>query len=362
LGFVMILIRLRREYYEVCGFKKFVFGLIGTGVLVKLIFMIFGIEIPWFPYLYFSACVALIALTKPEKIRIYKFTFLLFVSIISTTYLNLFAHSLNNLKKNEVQRLLAVNLSSERDPAAETFLSEFDNNFKKDTLIQQFLSPPFKNIEPYFRSNYFTGFWRNYDLQITVCRSILDTLYIRNENRRYPCFDFFNDLQTKFGVLIPGSTFYFLDWSNEPISYLGVLDLLNAETFEPLKIFIRLSAKIVPEGNGYPELLLDKHSSRESRESGFSYSRYFDGQLIDRSGDYQYEMQLPKEVKPNAEFTYFTRNGYLHCAYQIRPDRFQKPVRSHDFTTMFIVNRQLDLKHTLMHTVFHSILFYINDI
>lgn len=315
LGFVMIVIRLRAEYCEFLGLKKFIIGLLGAGILSQLIFMISGLGIPWSPYIYYTIIVVLIALTTPDRIRIYKFSFLLIVSIICATYLNLYAHELSSIQKNRVQKLLAVNLSSERDPAAEIFLSDFDNKFKNDILIQQFLFQPYKSIEPYFRSNYFTGFWRNYDLQITVCSSPKDTLFVRNENKIYPCFEFFNELQSHFGVLIPGSTFYFLNWLTGPISYLGELDVVNFRTNEPLKIFIMLSSKIVPEGNGYPELLLDEHTSRESREEGFSYSKYFDGQLVDRGGDYQYEMRLPKEAKGNEEFTYFTRNKFLHCAY-----------------------------------------------
>lgn len=314
LSFVMIIIRLRAEYFEVLGFRKFFTVLLAAGVLSKFIFIFSGIEIPWGPYIYYTAIVLLIALTLPDRIRIYKFTFLLIVSIVSATYLNIFAHELNDLQKSRVQKLLAVNLSSERDPAAEIFLSEFNNKFKQDTKIQQFLYPPYKTLEPYLRSNYFTGFWRNYDLQIIPCHP-LDTLTIKDANARYPCLEYFNNLRTNYGVLIPGSTFYFMDWLNGPITYLGEIDVINGMTFEPFKIFIMLSAKIVPEGNGYPELLLDEHTSRESRENGFSYAKYYDGQLVDRGGDYQYEMQLPKEVKGRDEFIYFDSNGFLHCAY-----------------------------------------------
>jgi len=313
LGFVLIIIRLRGEYYEVLGFKKFLIGLIAAGVLSNLIFMLSGIDIPWAPYIYFVFVVTLVALTVPERIRIYKFTFLLFISIISATYLNLFAQELNRLKKDKIQNLWAVNLASERDPAAEIFLSDLDHKFSQDTLIQALLSPPYNSVESYFRNNYFTGFWRNYELKIILCNPI-DSVLIMDENKKYPCFDYFNELQSGKGVLIPGSNFYFMEL-NGRISYLGQLKIMNTATNTLLKAFILLSSKVVPEGNGYPELLLDEHTSRESRENGLSYAKYFEGQLVDRGGDYQFEMHLPDEVKANQEFTYFTRNGYKHCAY-----------------------------------------------
>jgi signal transduction histidine kinase len=163
-------------------------------------------------------------------------------------------------------------------------------------------------VENYFRNNYFTGFWRNYDLKVTVC-SPVDSLLISDLNLRYPCFEFFNELELKNGVLIPGSNFYFMDQLNGRISYIGQLE------HGRLRIFIQLYSKIIPEGGGYPELLMDENTSRESHREGFSYAKYYQGQLVDRGGNYQYEMYLPKEAKGRGEFYYFEKNGYKHCTY-----------------------------------------------
>ena len=313
LGFVLIALRLRVEYCERLGLKKMFAGVIGAGLAAYLIFRFMGIDVPLISYIYYLIIIGLIAVIVPDKIKNYKFTFLLFVSVISATYFNLYAHALDTVQKNKVQKLLAVNLSSERDPAAEVFLTELNNKFKHDSLVQQFLFPPYEFIGPYLRSNYFTGFWRNYDMQITVCEPN-DTLTITVENKKYPCFPFYKDLESK-GVLIPGSSFYFMDWLNGPISYLGELDIPNATNNLQIKVFIELSAKILPEGSGYPELLLDEHSSKVDRERGFSYAKYYEGQLVDRGGDYQYEMGLPEEVDSSTDYSYFIRNGYIHCAY-----------------------------------------------
>jgi two-component system, NtrC family, nitrogen regulation sensor histidine kinase NtrY len=321
LGFVLIALRLRIEFYERSGIKSFFTGLLAAGIAANLILRLFGKDVPWTPYLYYFVIIGLILLTKPDKIRNYKFTFLLIVSIISATYLNLFAYSLETIQKNKAQKLLALNLSSERDPAAEVFLTELSNKFKHDSLVKQFLFPPYEFIGSYLKSNYFTGFWRNYDMQITVCAQH-DTLTITDENKKYPCFAFYTDLESKYGVLIPGSSFYFMDWLNGPVTYLGDLDINNPQNGSPIKVFIVLSAKILPEGSGYPELLLDENSLNFDREKGFSYAKYYEGQLVDRVGDYQYEMLIPEVVNTNADFTYFIRNGYLHCAYHKNDDNY----------------------------------------
>ena len=309
-GFIIIIWRLRKDFYRELGGLKFVLGLLFTGLISSLVFYH---EIDWVPVVFYSLLVGIIAKFEIDKIREFKFTSLLIISIAGASYVNLYAQELIQGKKNKILELWAVKLSSERDSGAEIFLSELDNKLRKDSIIQSHLVPPYKSLESYFQNTYFTGFWRNYNLQITVC-SANDSVYITDEKRHYPCVDFFNNLRDTKGFLVTGSNFYFMDRVNGRISYLGQLDFVNSLNI-PVKIFIELNSKVIPEGKGYPELLLDEHSSRESQEGDFSYAKYFDGVLVDRGGDYQYGLKLPSDVPMNEEYTHFSKNGFLHCAY-----------------------------------------------
>lgn len=313
IGFIIILIRLRYDYYNILGFYKFVLALFVSGVFAGVSVSVFCFKIDWAPFIYYGLVVLIIAWFEVAKTREYKYTFLLVMSIAGASYINLYAQDLILGKKNMVLDLMAVKLSSERDPGAEIFLSELDNKLRKDTIIKYHLLPPYKSLESYFQNNYFTGFWRNYNLQITVC-SPDDSVFITNENRHYPCFEFFDNLRKTKGMLVSGSNFYFMDRVNGRISYLGQLDFIN--TFNiPVKVFIELNSKVIPEGKGYPELLLDEHASRESQDGHFSYAKYYDGELVDRGGDYQYSMKLPIDISVKDEYTHFLKNGYRHCAY-----------------------------------------------
>ena len=320
IGYIIIVLRLRSDYYEGLGFYKFVIALFVSGAIAGTTVSVFFFRIDWVPFLYYGLVVLIIARFDFVRIREYKYTFLLIMSIAGASYVNLYAQELIIGKKNKVLDLMAVKLSSERDPAAEIFLSELDNKLRQDTIIKYHLIPPYKSLESYFSTNYFTGFWRNYNLQITVC-SPDDSVFITDENKHYPCFPFFNNLRRTKGMLVSGSNFYFMDRVNGRISYLGQLDFINSINI-PVKVFIELNSKVIPEGKGYPELLLDERASRESRDGDFSYAKYFDGELVDRGGEYQYSMNLPAEVATNAEYTHFSRNGYRHCAYNRNRNNF----------------------------------------
>jgi len=312
-GFIMIIWRLRKDFFRELGGLKFVLGLLFTGMIPASAISAYCHEIDWVPFAFYALSVAIIAKVEIGKIREFKFTFLLLISIAGAGYVNLFAHELIQGKKSKISELWAVKLSSERDSGAEIFLSELDNKIRKDTIIQSHLKPPYKTLETYFQNTYFTGFWRNYNLQITVC-SPNDSVYITDEKRHYPCVDFFNNLRETKGLPMSGSNFYFMDRVNGRISYLGQLDFVNSLNI-PVKIYIELNSKVIPEGKGYPELLLDEHSSRESQEGDFSYAKYFDGELVDRGGDYQYSVKLPLDVPMNEEYTHYSKNGFAHCAY-----------------------------------------------
>ncbi len=315
IGFILILLRLRFEFFKELGFKGFIFWCIVATIIVGWLASYFSLKIEWVPFIYFVLIILLIAWIEEKWVGENKYTFLLIMALISAAYVNGYARDLILEKKNKVMDLWAVKLSSERDAGAEIFLSELDNRLRKDTLIQYHLMPPYKSLESYFLNNYFTGFWRNYNLQITVCDRE-DSVYITDENKYYPsCFDFFDNLRKTKGMLVSGSNFYFMDRVNGRISYLGQLDLLNSEK-KLVKVFLELNSRVIPEGKGYPELLLDEHASRESRDGGFSYAKYFDGALVDRGGEYQYGMNLPPEILAGNEEMQFSGNGYRHSSFK----------------------------------------------
>jgi signal transduction histidine kinase len=250
-----------------------------------------------------------------ELISRYKLTSLLVFGLLSAFVLNLVAQKEIEKRKANIQQLIAVNLAVERDPAAETFLSDFEDKVAKDTLIQSFLIPPYEKLGNYLKENYFTGFWNNYEFQVTVCAA-KDSLYLTEERRRFPCFDFFNQLKVSKGVMLPGSDFYFMDRLNGRISYLGELHLFDKQNARPLMAFIDLNSKIIPEGKGYPQLLMDQQAAKRNRNEGYSYAKYFGHKLVDRGGSYLYDPVIMPETVSNGEYYNYEKGGYSHCVYR----------------------------------------------
>ena len=313
LGTVLLRIRVMAKI-EKKYFAFFLPGLLSFAFVWFLLFII-GIEIPAVASVTYLVILILLDFIRLDLLSKYKLTVLLVYGLGIAFGMNMVAQQEQLRKRAGIQQVMAVNLATERDPAAEIFLTDFETKVGKDSVIQAILVPPYKKLENYLKDNYFNGFWNNYELQLTICTSS-DSVYITDERRKFPCFDFFNQLKVNKGVMVPGSDFYFMDRLNGRICYLGELHLFDSTSKKPVMAFIELNSKIIPEGKGYPQLLMDQQASKRNRNEGYSYAKYFDNRLVDRGGSYLYDPVMVPGVFFKKEFTYFEKGGFSHCVYK----------------------------------------------
>ena len=188
-------------------------------------------------------------------------------------------------KQREEQKLMAVTLVAERDPAAEVFLNEIQDEISVDPVIPSLLIENEEGLVDYIEQTYFNSYFRKYERRYFVC-SGADSLFIQMENRMAPCFDFFGNMIETQGVKIPGTSFYFMDNMNGRISYTGRLHYpLSTET-SGVSIFIELNSDLLFEGIGFPELLIDKSMEKPENYKKYNYAKYYGGELTDKHGDY----------------------------------------------------------------------------
>ena len=315
IGFGVILIRIRCTVYKGRNLYGFFVPALAFFVLILLVMFLAGLKLPLESVVVYLAILFFFDSIKTEVLSRYKLTSLLVYGLVLALGLNLIAQEESEKKRAGIQQVMAVNLATERDPAAEIFLSDFETKVVKDSMIQTFMAPPYKKFENYLKENYFTGFWNNYELQVTVCAST-DSVLLPDERKKFPCLDFFNQLKVTKGVILPGSDFYFMDRLNGRISYLGELHLQDLQKRKSLIAFIELNSKIIPEGKGYPQLLMDQQAAKRNRNDGYSYAKYFDNKLVDRGGSYLYDPVFALGSNFKKEFSYYEKGGFHHCVYK----------------------------------------------
>ena len=246
------------------------------------------------------------------------------VILISATsvYSLVVIYSTNAEREREIQELYAVNLDAQHDPVAELFLAEIQEQLSVDPNITSLLISPYYELEDYLTNTYFSGYFRKYDLQITICKGDQD-LNIQPDNDLVPCLPFFDEMIDKDGTQILDTKFYYMDRTNRTITYLGKLDYFSQYEVSTVYIFIELNSTLASVGLGYPELLMDNSMKKPDIYENFTYAKYYEGELIDQYGeDYQYNYYVHSYDFEPAEFSIEKWDDKEHIIYQPREDNF----------------------------------------
>lgn len=241
---------------------------------------------------------------------------ILFISLFSVASLIVIYQTVAQ-RDIQVQKLMAVTLSSEQDPVAEVLLKNMQNQLYTDSLISDLLTPPYEELKAYLNRNYFDGYFREFDIQYIPCTAT-DNVLIQPENVSEPCFPHFEKMIARSGTKIPGTSFYFMNNMDGRLSYVGKLHYRLPDDPRGFSIFITMNSQTISEGIGFPELLMDRSLIKPFRYKYLSYAKYYDEELVSRSGDYTYNYYLQSYMIGNstAEFDLRKWDGYDHIIYQ----------------------------------------------
>ncbi len=293
------------------------FHLIVLPVSILLCFL-FNSVIVYLLILFFSVNL-LQSLIKKMRITSFSLSYsILFISLFSIVTLIVVYKTIEQ-REIQVQKLMAVNVSSEQDPVAEIFLTRMQNQFNTDSVIPKLLSPPYEELKNYLTRTYFNGYFRKYDIQYTPCTGT-GNVEIQPDNVLEPCFPYFDKMIKQSGIKISGTkSFYFMNNMNGRVSYIGNLHYPLADDSKGFSVFITLNSKAISEGIGFPELLMDQSLIKPFRYKYFSYAKYFDEELVNRSGNYNYNYYLQSYnlKKLNSEFELRKWDGYDHIIYKV---------------------------------------------
>ncbi len=242
-----------------------------------------------------------------------------FVSLASVYSLLTFYHSIAE-KERENQKLLAITLVAERDPAAEEFLSKIQQQITNDPAILSLLIQK-EDPREYIERAYFNSYFQKYIIEIYVCDKDFN-LELQPDNRSVPCFSFMDGIIKDMGVQVSGTNFYFMDNMNGRISYTGRFHYPMLGDSNGVNIYIDLDSDLLFEGIGFPELLIDKSITRSENYRKFNYAKYYGGELTDKFGDYNYNFYVDTYRPSEEEFSHKTFDKYEHLIYHTRENNY----------------------------------------
>lgn len=231
----------------------------------------------------------------------------------------------DEIREQEKRYLLANHLADARDNLAEFYFNEAMNAMKADQELKQKLNGNSSEaslglISDYIKEKYFSGYWRKYVIQITVCQPER-TLSIRPGNIVSGCAEYFDGKINKFMRPVSISGLYFLRQSADAMYYLGKVHIVSGDhTSEQSTIYIEISSNDIWKGLGYPELLIDSKNVNLDNLYGYSYAFYYKGELIKNVGKFPYDLENRKIPINNLNTVFYNYRDYNHLVHRTDKD------------------------------------------
>jgi len=300
---------LKMSFYSIAGYSSII-------LLFLLPFLLITKAIQIFNAISFER----IAVRDPLRGKNRFLTLSVLFSLMLGVY-SLYMITVNSEKKTtENMKIQAVSLSAENDPEAEHLLLDMWPEITRDTILvhmmeDEYFQDNFSLISGYLRETYFSGYWGNYNLSMSMCRSD-DPLQLGQTGELVDnCFGFFNERIRKYGHRLTGTGFWFIDNQGGRSYYLGQL-IFRQEMPETHGLFIELYSNANAFQPGYSELLLDRKFRGYSGLKDYSFAKYLNGEIVLKSGDFPYDKADDNYVDKNSDYRIFNENKFRHILYK----------------------------------------------
>lgn len=238
-------------------------------------------------------------------------TFVLFATFLYSLILASLGESVRSDKEITERKAHILHHANERDLVIENVLQDIDSLILKDDKVKDLASDPWENQEAlteHFNSNYFAPYWSKFQVRATAFYKG-DSMLVQPDDQIVACHEYFDAQVNQSGEKL--SEFLWFIKNVEGISaYLMEFNLGG-----DLRLALELDSKVDEKGLGFPDLLIDKENQTKAHLSGYSYGKYFEKELIDQHGDYDFHYQLPNSFKLSPDLEEISLDGYSHLVH-----------------------------------------------
>ncbi len=266
--------------------------------------------------LLFILLVLVISFLEKRKTGLFRMSviFSLIFGVYSVILMTIYSEQ----RTTENIKIQALSFSTDNDPEAEHLLLNMWPLISSDTTlgkmmdVEVFGKDDIDRIYSYLLETYFDDYWGNYNFSIIKCGKDESLLVGTNTEN---CFDFFDERINKYGHILTGTGFYFMDNQGGRSYYLGKLLFKQSSEFTN-GLFIELYSDVNVFQPGYSELLLDKKFRGYSGLKDYSFAKYINGGIVLKSGEFPYDETDDNYVDKASEYRLFSSDGFKHVAYR----------------------------------------------
>jgi len=233
--------------------------------------------------------------------------------------LTLVFYKVNQTKTDEELQLTALKLGIESDPVFEFLFDSAKEGISNDTTLQQILADRERDdtaelLLDYLKKSYLYGYYDRFDIHLTLCDQD-EMLNIQPENYVINCQDYFEGLLENLGDESSSPELFLIRDNLQGTYYVARFNLpfQDGNTLDSLNVYLEFYYKFIPEGLGYPELLVDESRGFSKELSKFSFARYVDSVLVYKFGSYLYPSRSQAFGKDISGL--FSFRDYRHIAH-----------------------------------------------
>ncbi len=190
-------------------------------------------------------------------------------------------------RKDQEQAETLYDLAHAREPQLEEQFDVLMGQMHSDTMVQHIIDHSgrvVEDLDAHLQKNYFKGFWKKFSIQMTLCDSS-DLIEIQPDGLIVGCEDYFETMVSQEGKPTLSEHLFLIDDEPEHIYYIGKLNFHSGS--KSLVLYMDFVSSLIPEGLGYPELLVDQSTALVDL-SGYSFANYFEGKLSYKFGTFAY--------------------------------------------------------------------------
>ncbi len=203
------------------------------------------------------------------------------------------------LKKEEQQRIaFADKIETEGDLLAEFLLEDIFQRLTFDKIINAYLCNDNieltgnrslqKTVVDRMMQNYFTGYWSDYNIQISIFNQ--HGYALGNPNDSIHTLAAFRKIISDGSKATSTPGLYSLKNLSGITSYAGIVDIRDTDSLNTVAgtIIIELNSKLTKNELGYPGLLISQKQARQIEGETYSYAVYKNNTLVSQSGTFSY--------------------------------------------------------------------------
>jgi two-component system, NtrC family, nitrogen regulation sensor histidine kinase NtrY len=276
------------------------------------------IDIHYFLLLVFLWLLTLINQSK-DYLRRLSISIALFLSILLTFIF----YTRSNEQADKKQWLIAYKIAEESDPLMEFLFDESTQKILQDKVLtglfaqNEIVENEEEIILNYLKDKYFTGYYNKYNINLVSCHEE-EFLNIKPGDFYVECDMYFDEIIANSSQKTSAEHLFLISDYIQQTYYLARLHIVDtAQNGNIIRrsLFLEFYNRFLPEGIGYPELLIDERIDQSKDISLYSFARYKDNGLVYKFGSFIYPNQADSNTMVEAGF--YSSNQYRHLFYPV---------------------------------------------